>query len=90
MQEKTSSRRAVLRLAGVAAGAAVMAASAQSATAYQGNMERAIGELEIALRSLREATPDKGGHRERAMELIRQAMSEVQAGIDYAARKFGD
>ena len=90
MQERTSSRRAMLRLAGVAAGAAVVAASAQSATAYQGNMERAIGELEVALRSLREATPDKGGHRERAMELIRQAMIEVQAGIDYAARKFGD
>lgn len=90
MQERTSSRRAVLRLASIAAGAAVVAASAQSATAYQGNMERAIGELEVALRSLREATPDKGGHRERAMELIRQAMDEVQAGIDYAARKFGD
>jgi len=80
----------MLRLASIAAGAAVAAASAQSAKAYQGNMERAIGELEIALRSLREATPDKGGHRERAMELIRQAMHEVQSGIDYAARKFGD
>ena len=35
-------------------------------------------------------TPDKGGHRERAMEPIHQAMHEVQAGIDYAVRKFGD
>ncbi|MFG1302108.1 hypothetical protein V5F49_20170 [Xanthobacter sp. V3C-3] len=90
MTNETSSRRAVLRLATLAAGITAVAASAGGAQAYQGNMERAIGELETALRSLREATPDKGGHRERAMELIRQAMNEVQAGIDYAARKFGD
>jgi len=90
MDDQTSSRRALLRLATLAAGGAMVAASAQGAHAYQGNMERAIGELETALRSLREATADKGGHRERAMELIRQAMAEVQAGIDYAARKFGD
>lgn len=90
MDDQISSRRALLRLATLAAGGAMVAASAQGAQAYQGNMERAIGELETALRSLREATPDKGGHRERAIALIQEAMGEVQAGIDYAARKFGD
>ncbi|MFG1285086.1 hypothetical protein [Xanthobacter autotrophicus] len=90
MDDQISSRRALLRLATLAAGGAMVAASGQGAQAYQGNMERAIGELETALRSLREATPDKGGHRERAIALIQEAMGEVQAGIDYAARKFGD
>ncbi|MDI4655059.1 hypothetical protein [Xanthobacter autotrophicus] len=86
MDDQISSRRALLRLATLAAGGAMVAASAQGAQAYQGNMERAIGELETALRSLREATPDKGGHRERVIALIQEAMGEVQAGIDYAAR----
>ncbi len=34
--------------------------------------------------SLRDSTPNKGGHRERAMELVRQAMAETQAGIEFA------
>jgi hypothetical protein len=42
------------------------------------------------LRSLRRATPDKGGHKAIAIGLIEQAMGEVQAGIDYAAQRFGD
>ena len=58
--------------------------------AYQGNMERALRQLQGALRSLREATPDKGGHKATAIGLIEQAMGEVQAGIDYAASHFGD
>ena len=66
MDDQISSRRALLRLATLAAGGL------------------------LGLRSLREATPDKGGHRERAIALIQEAMGEVQAGIDYAARKFGD
>jgi hypothetical protein len=34
--------------------------------------------------SLQAATPNKGGHRERAMRLIERAKGEVQAGIDFA------
>jgi hypothetical protein len=58
--------------------------------AYQGNMERALSELQAALQSLREATPDKGGHKATAIRFIEQAMGEVQAGIDFAAERFGD
>jgi hypothetical protein len=36
------------------------------------------------------ATSDKGGHRVTATHLIEQAMSEVQAGINFAAKGFGD
>ena len=32
-----------------------------------------------------QSTPNKGGHRERAMQLIRNAIHEVRAGIDFAA-----
>jgi hypothetical protein len=39
---------------------------------------------------LRRATPDKGGHRATAVRLIEQAIGEVQAGIAFAAEKFGD
>jgi hypothetical protein len=60
-------------------GAAIKPASAE-----QGNMERAIGSLHGALQSLQESTANKGGHRGRAMELVRQAIAETQAGIDFA------
>ncbi len=91
MNIHSSSRRELFRLA--AAGAVTVGAVAAVATpaaAYQGNMERAMAALYDALGSLREATPDKGGHRANAMNLIQQAISEVQAGIDYAADRFGD
>ncbi len=53
-------------------------------------MERALAALYDSLGSLREATSDKGGHKANAMSLIQQAITEVQAGIDYAAERFGD
>jgi hypothetical protein len=89
--ENHTTRRNLLSLIAVGAGAATMlAASTGGAMAYQGNMERALAELQTALQSLREATPDKGGHKARAVNLIEQAMGEVQAGIDFAAKHFGD
>jgi hypothetical protein len=73
------------RMLGAAAlGAPALALSALPAEAYQGNMERALSALEAALASLQAATPNKGGHRERAMRLIGHAIGEVQAGIDFA------
>ena len=89
MTEITASRRNVLRLAGGAVAASA-ALSATEALAYQGNMERALSSLNSSLASLREATSDKGGHKAKAAQLIQQAIGEVQAGIDYAAEKFGD
>ncbi len=91
MTNDVTNRRNLLRLAAAGAGAAALtAAYAGPALAYQGSMERALAELRAAMRSLREATPDKGGHKATAIGLIEQAMSEVQAGIDFAAEKFGD
>ena len=47
-------------------------------------MERALGSLHQALGSLRESTANKGGHRARAMELVREAIAETQAGVEFA------
>ena len=67
----------------------LLGATVRSADAYQGNMERAVGSLHEALQSLQESTPNKGGHRERAIDLIRQAIAETQAGIDFANQHGG-
>jgi hypothetical protein len=56
----------------------------RSAGAGQPHMEAAIDHLQQARVSLDRAEPNKGGHRERAMELIDQAINEVNAGIEYA------
>ena len=62
----------------------LLGTSAQSAKAYQGNMERALASLHGALESLRESTANKGGHRAKAMDLVRQAIAETQAGVEFA------
>jgi hypothetical protein len=91
MTDTSNPRRQLLRLAAMSPlAASAVAITASEAQAYQGNMERAIGELKAALRSLRDATPDKGGHKATAVNLIQQAIGEVQAGIDFAAHKYGD
>lgn len=49
----------------------------------QPNMQLAKGHLEKALANLERATADKGGHRVNAMQLIRDAIQEVNRGIEY-------
>jgi hypothetical protein len=86
-----ASRRSFLRIAAAGAGgAALLADSGGDAFAYQGNMERALNQLQGALYSLRRATPDKGGHKAIAIGLIEQGDGRGAAGIDYAAQHFGD
>ena len=62
----------------------LIGATANSADAYQGNMERALASLYQALGELRQATSNKGGHRVKAMELVSQAIAETQSGIEFA------
>ena len=50
----------------------------------QPHMAESIAFLQSARGELAVATPNKGGHRERAMGLIDQAISEVRAGMAYA------
>ncbi len=60
--------------------------SALTATAFarQGNMINARDSLKTAISYLQAATPDKGGHRDQAIQLCRQAIQQVNAGIQYA------
>ena len=74
----------MLQTAALSAAAPALTLAAVPAMAYQGNMEHALEALASAMGSLQAATPNKGGHRERAMHLIERAMWEVQAGIDFA------
>lgn len=51
----------------------------------QPHMEATLGILQSARTELAKATPNKGGHRERALGLIDQAIGEVRSGMAFAA-----
>jgi hypothetical protein len=59
-------------------------AVACTAGANQPNMQAALGSLQAARAELIQATPNKGGHRERAINFVNAAISETEAGINYA------
>ena len=50
----------------------------------QPHMNESIALLQSARGELAAATPNKGGHRERALGLIDQTIGEVRAGIAFA------
>lgn len=50
---------------------------------HEPHMSAAIGHLQQAKEELQRAAPNKGGHRERAMELVDQAIQQVQQGEQY-------
>lgn len=54
------------------------------AWAEQTHMQNAKAALQNARAELQAAEDNKGGHRARAIDLVNQALGEVQAGIDYA------
>ena len=62
-------------------GAAI---GACAAGANQPNMQAALGSLQAARAELIQARPNKGGHRDRAISLVDQAINETRAGINYA------
>ena len=51
----------------------------------QPHMTASLGLLQSARGELAAATPNKGGHRARALGLIDQAIAEVRDGIAFAA-----
>jgi hypothetical protein len=54
----------------------------------QPHMNESIAFLQSARAELVASTPNKGGHRERAIGLVDQAISEVRAGIAFAGGGF--
>jgi hypothetical protein len=75
----TSSARATLLGAAIAASMGI-----GYAVGAQPHMTASIGLLQSARGELAAATPNKGGHRERGLGLIDQAIAEVRAGIAFA------
>jgi hypothetical protein len=59
-------------------------AGACAAGADQPNMQAALGSLQQARSYLVQATPNKGGHRERAINLVNPAINETEAGMAYS------
>jgi hypothetical protein len=51
--------------------------------ADQPHMRAALDHLREAREQLERATPNKGGHREKAIELIDRAMKQVKEGIEF-------
>ena len=51
----------------------------------QPRMEAALALLQNARDELEAAVPNKGGHRERAIELVDRAIGQVREGIVFAA-----
>jgi len=81
--EKTMKTSSVRKLAlGTAIAASIGVGYAIGA---QPHMAESITLLQSARAELTAATPNKGGHRERALGLIDQAIGEVRAGMAFAA-----
>jgi len=55
-------------------------------SAAQPQMQSALKHLRAARADLNRATADKGGHRERAIELVNQAIDQVERGVSYDRR----
>jgi len=54
------------------------------AHAAQPHMTAAVRHLRAAHQELQAAVADKGGHREKALRLVHDAIQETEAGIEYA------
>ena len=81
---KKVSRRTVLQ---VMVPATVAGLAIPASAADQPHMKSALNALRNAKQQLSLATADKGGHRAKAMELVNQAISEVEKGISYDRRR---
>ena len=69
-------------LAGLAAGAATLAAT--PARADQPHMENALAYCQAGLGELRKARPNKGGHRVTAIEHLEYVIAQIKEGIAHA------
>ena len=68
-------------------GVAMMMLFAGVSGAAQNNMRDALGHLREARQALDRAEDNKGGHKDKAIELVDKAIEQVQAGMEFAADK---
>jgi hypothetical protein len=76
----TSIALATLFVAGLGSSPQTVSADAQP------KMHNALDHLRSAEAALQNATHDKGGHRVKALQLTRQAIDQVKAGIKFDNR----
>ncbi len=67
------------------AGALLGSALTGMAVAGQPHMQNALNSLNTAKTELTAADADKGGHRDKALSDVNAAITQVNAGIAYAA-----
>jgi hypothetical protein len=78
----TATAAALVVLAGLSLYSVVHAQNAGMAR-HEPHMSAAMGHLEQAKAELEKSTPNKGGHREKAMQLVDEAMQQVREGEQY-------
>ncbi|HLJ19229.1 MAG TPA: hypothetical protein VKU84_03480 [Stellaceae bacterium] len=79
-----SRRSAGKLIAAVAVAVPAAGLLSKTAAAVEPNMQNALQALQSAHDWLQRATPNKGGHRERALRFVEQAINEVRNGIAYS------
>ena len=82
----TMSRRDAVGALVAAAGMGTVLAVTGRAGEQQPHMTAALEHLRKAQAELAAATADKGGHRVAAEKLVREAIAEVEAGINFDTR----
>jgi len=78
----TATCSALVVLAGLSIYSVVHAQDRQMAI-HEPHMSAAFGHLQQAKAELERAAPNKGGHREKAMQLVDQAMRQIEEGEQY-------
>ena len=66
---------------------AMVIALAGVSGAGQDNMKDALQSLREARQALDRAEDNKGGHKQKAIDLVDKAIEQVQAGMEFAADK---
>ena len=69
--------------AGMFAATVAVGSVNQAIAENQPHMKTALGHLKKAKNQLDKASADKGGHRVKAIQLVKDAIGEVQAGIAF-------
>ena len=64
--------------------AATALAAAPAVAGRQPHMSAALAHCQAALTELLAATPNKGGHRKKAIEHLRYVISQIEEGIAHA------
>lgn len=78
-------RRSVIRVALLTLVLAVGFIAGQLSAA-QPQMQSALRHLRAAKADLNRATSDKGGHRAKALDLVNEAINEVERGVAFDRR----